>query len=212
MISELTVASSLTVICVSKSIGLPTRCQRDSFPPTTRIIGKHWQAMDLRRQKISVLIDNMTEISRQLVAKLAEASQLIRDVLAAIESPKPVLTEEMKARVKSLVAARKCLNGAHDIPAGDEVVRGMCRECYNAAQVGLKKGDTTEDDLVARGLLTGEKSKGGRKRTLRPGPLRDLLEGHRETVEEAAAREREATNNAMHAKTSARNESKARKS
>lgn len=142
----------------------------------TRLFCKAFRHWYLRFPKFTANIFFMPTISQQLVAKLLAASNLLQDALAELESPQVEITDEVRAKVQKLLSEGKCLNGGHDIPEGMDVVRGMCRDCYNSANNAKNNGELSEADLVARGLWTAEKSKGGRKRKLREGPLRDLLE------------------------------------
>lgn len=121
-----------------------------------------------------VLIVGMLNSQQELVDKLAATIASINEVMADMRGESPFkVAVNTREQVLAILSQGKCLNGAHEIPKGMAVVRGMCRECYNAA----KAAGFTEYTLVTLGLLTVEKSKGGRKRTLRESPLRQLIEG-----------------------------------
>lgn len=142
-------------MCVSrvlKSIGSLSGCQRDYFPMPARLFCKAFRSWDLRLLKIAANIFFMPTISQQLVAKLLAASNLLRDALAELESPQTSVSDAVRAQVQRLIAEGKCLNGGHAVPDGMDVVRGMCRDCYNAANNAKLNGETSEAELVARGL------------------------------------------------------------
>lgn len=128
---------------------------------------------------------SMPEVSQQLVDKVFAIAAEFQQIALLIRGTPPAffVSVNTSAQVAALISAGKCLNGGHDIPQGMDVIRGMCRECYNAAKNGMAVGDVTETQLIALGLLTIEKSKGGRKRKLRESPLRQLIEGRPIAVE-----------------------------
>ncbi len=121
----------------------------------------------------------MPEVSQQLVDKVFAIAAEFQHIALLIRGAPPefFVSVNNSAQVKMLLAAGKCLNGAHDIPADMDVVRGMCRTCYTAAKNAMSTGEVSETQLIALGLLTAEKSKGGRKLKLRESPLRQLIEG-----------------------------------
>ena len=121
----------------------------------------------------------MPEVSQQLVDKVFAMAAEFQQIALLIRGAPPefFVSVNNSAEVAAILAAGRCLNGNHEIPPGMEVIRGMCRTCFNAARNGMKTGEVSETQLIALGLLVAEKSKGGRKRTLRESPLRQLLEG-----------------------------------
>jgi hypothetical protein len=135
---------------------------------------KSFASKGLRFLLQPVLIGFMLNSNQQLVDKLAVTVASINEVMAEMRGESPFkVAVNTREQVMAIVGQGLCLNGAHEIPAEMGVVRGMCRECYNAA----KAAGFTEQTLVTLGLQTAEKSKGGRKRTLRESPLRQLIEG-----------------------------------
>lgn len=122
---------------------------------------------------------SMPEVSQQLVDKVFAIAAEFQQIALLIRGAPPefFVSVNTSAQVAAMLAAGKCLNGGHDVPQDMDVIRGMCRECYNAAKNAMIAGDVSETQLIALGLLTAEKSKGGRKRTLRESPLRQLIEG-----------------------------------
>jgi hypothetical protein len=77
---------------------------------------------------------------------------------------------------------RICLGWDHEIPIGENTLRGLCDTCYSTLMARIRRGQETESELMIVGKL-GPKAPRGRKAAL------DIAASHK-AAEEQMARQR----------------------
>lgn len=100
-------------------------------------------------------------ITRKELEKIAKQ---LRAALAVIERElKPIeVPPDVQKMVEAKRIARICLAWNHEVPEGETLRRGLCETDYGTTMARIRRGEESEADLMARGLL-GPKATGGRK-------------------------------------------------
>ncbi len=102
--------------------------------------------MDIKRKELET-------IRRQLRAAI--------EIIDAHLEPL-VIPEDVQKEVDRKLAARICLAWDHDIPEGEQVMRGLCETDYHTTMARVRRGTDSERDLMLKGQL-GPPAKPGRK-------------------------------------------------
>jgi len=135
---------------------------------------KSFSRKGLRRKRFSVNVDNMPQISDELVEQLAAVATAIHAFVAAVSGPADRLSDDIAAQVNSRVSRGVCLQCETELAKENRVSRGLCGTCYARSIQRIKRGKVTEMWLIANGFILSEVSKGGRKST-RPDPVGAML-------------------------------------
>lgn len=69
------------------------------------------------------------------------------------ETKRISLRKEAKERRDALVAAGKCLGCECELSTAKRVSRGLCVTCYAATRYAIRRGRTTDEELLRRGMI-----------------------------------------------------------
>lgn len=104
----------------------------------------------------------MPNISRKHLADIRRTVNLLIEVLDAIDDSPPVISEETSTMVAAKVRDRICLACGSQIPPNEKTKRGLEITCYNTLRSRIRRGETTESQLIRDGKMTAEPVSPGR--------------------------------------------------
>jgi hypothetical protein len=96
-----------------------------------------------------------TELEK-IVRHLRNILEVLEAEIAPIEIP-----PDVQAEVQRKIEARTCLAWDHQIPDGQKVRRGLCETDYSTTMARIRRGETTEEEMMRSGEL-GPVGKPGR--------------------------------------------------
>ena len=107
-------------------------------------------------------IVNMPELSRKQLDDLRLLAVRFIDLIDSIEQKPFDVPREISEMVEARVKARICLACGEQALEDEQIRRGQDSACYATTRSRIRRGLTTERQLIEQGKLTAEKASSGR--------------------------------------------------